>query len=161
MQRRAVCNSAQILPDRHRSTSGFGILAWVAEGFDVFLPVYNAAPPVTRQKIRNFRRAWASNRKLRKLQCSEKRFPKQTYSSKMNSIASRIPPAHARIFDFIQDLSCVQFLQNGANLAPKKAKIGPTIRPDGVQRRQNRVKLVQRQGQNHLVRVELAVCVWL
>ena len=40
-------NSAETLPERHRSTSGFGILAQVAEGFDVFLPVYNAAPPVT------------------------------------------------------------------------------------------------------------------
>ena len=40
-------NSVRVLPERHRSTSGFGILARVAEGFDVFLPVYNAAPPVT------------------------------------------------------------------------------------------------------------------
>ena len=40
-------NSAETLPERHRSTSGFGILARVAERFDVFLPVYNAAPPVT------------------------------------------------------------------------------------------------------------------
>ena len=64
------------------------------------------------------------------------------------SIASRIPPGHAGIFDFIQDLSCVQLAQNGANLAPKKAKIGPTTRPDGVQRRQNRAKMVQRRGQN-------------
>ena len=34
-------------------------------------------------------------------------------------------------------------------MAPKQAKIGPTTRPDGVQRRQNRAKLVQRRGQNH------------
>ena len=40
-------NSAETLPERHRSTSGFGILARVVEGFDFFLPVYNAAPPVT------------------------------------------------------------------------------------------------------------------
>ena len=66
-----------------------------------------------------------------------------------DSIASRIPLGHAGIFDFIQDLSCVQLPQNGANLALKKAKIGPTTRPDGVQRRQNRAKLVKRRGQNH------------
>ena len=40
-------NSAQKWPEHHRSTSGFGILARVAEGFDVFLHVYSAAPPVT------------------------------------------------------------------------------------------------------------------
>ena len=38
--------------------------------------------------------------------------------------------------------------QGGANLAPRKAKMGPTTRPDGVQRRQNRTKMVQRRDQN-------------
>ena len=33
-------------------------------------------------------------------------------------------------------------------LGTKKAKMGPTIRPYGVQRRQNRAKMVQRRGQN-------------
>ena len=40
-------NSAETLPERHRSTSGFGILARVVERLDFFLPVYNAAPLVT------------------------------------------------------------------------------------------------------------------
>ena len=40
-------NSAETLPERHRSISGFGILARVGEGFDFFFSVYNAAPPVT------------------------------------------------------------------------------------------------------------------
>ena len=59
-----------------------------------------------------------------------------------DSIASRIPPGQAGIFHYIQDHSCVQVPQGGANLAPKKAKMGPTTRPDGVQRRQNRAKMV-------------------
>ena len=131
----------------------------MAEGFDFFLPVYNAAPPVTanyrkfrkvpcstirfpkkisnskkiivsrwrpkefltgrghrrvrffgarsglatqgsnfygrdsrlRQRVRNFRRAWAINRKSRKLPCSENRFPRQTFSSK-NLIVGRPRP---------------------------------------------------------------------
>ena len=43
-------------------------------------------------------------------------------------IASRIPPGHARILDFIQDLSCVQLPQNGAK-NPKRMQL--LARPGG------------------------------
>ena len=44
-------------------------------------------------------------------------------------IASRIPPGHAGIFHFIQDLSCVQVPQGGANSRPKKSKNGANNPP--------------------------------
>ena len=115
----ASAEGSTFLTHRPRpSTQGSIFSARVAEGFDVFLPVYNAAPPVTAPKgsifwctvwpgdagfefLRarfapapegsKFPSGVASNRKFRKVPCSTIRFPKKLFNSK-NLIVGRWRP---------------------------------------------------------------------
>ena len=111
----ASAEGSTFLTHRPRpATQGSIFSARVAEGFDVFLPVYNAAPPVTarehrrvrffgarpglatqgsnfygrdsrpRQRVRNFRRAWRATENLEKYLAQQFDFQRAFQFKKFN-----------------------------------------------------------------------------